>query len=279
MKIKVLGSAAAEAMPALWCECDTCKYAMQHGGKDLRRRTCYLLDDDTLVDFGPDIFWQASTFQVDLLAIRRIVLTHSHADHLSPVELLWRRKGFSVVSKKIKLFGNEAVKTRIIETVKQKDEAEALEKINAEYQLLEAGKVVNDEDLRILPLPANHAPEEKPLFYVFHRNQRSVLIANDTGFPGQEAWELLAKEKIDAAILDCCGGAHPIHGKNRNGHMGAEANIDFRNRMLEMGIIKQNTPVYANHFSHNALCTHQQLCDYFEPKGMKVAYDGMTIEI
>ena len=279
MKIRVLGSAAAEAMPALWCECSTCKYALQHGGKDLRRRTCYLLDDDTLVDYGPDIFWQVTTFKVDLLAIRRIVVTHSHVDHLNPVDLLWRRPGFSVVSKTVKLFGNEAVTGSIISTMQRESGIDQLDKIALENQILEAGKPVQDGDLQILPLPANHAPREKPLFYVFTRNKRSLLIANDTGFPSQEAWDLLATEKLDAAILDCCGGAHPVHGKNRHGHMGADTNIEFRQHMLELGIIQENTPVFANHFSHNALCTHEQLCQYLEPHGIQVAYDGLEFEI
>lgn len=60
MKIKVLGSAAAECCPALWCECEFCEKARNEGGKNLRRRTSYLIDDDTLVDLGPDFFWQSS---------------------------------------------------------------------------------------------------------------------------------------------------------------------------------------------------------------------------
>ncbi|NMA21042.1 MAG: MBL fold metallo-hydrolase [Lentisphaerae bacterium] len=279
MRVKVLGSAAAEAMPALWCECSTCKYALEHGGKDVRRRTCYLIDDDTLVDYGPDIFWQVTAFKVDLLAIRRIVVTHSHVDHFNPVDLLWRRPGFSVVSKTVKLLSNEAVIEKIRGTMQVESSIEGLAKIALESQTLEAGKPVFEGDLRILPLPANHAPNEKPLFYVFTRNNRSLLIANDTGFPSQEAWDLLAAEKLDAAILDCTGGAHPKHGKNRNGHMGADTNIEFRQQMLELGIIQEDTPVFANHFSHNALCTHEQLRKYLEPHGIQVAYDGLEIEI
>ena len=58
MILKVLGSAAAEAVPALWCECDTCRVARKNGGKDIRRRSSYLLDKDTIIDFGPDAFYR-----------------------------------------------------------------------------------------------------------------------------------------------------------------------------------------------------------------------------
>ncbi|MFA5205011.1 MAG: hypothetical protein WC708_11475 [Lentisphaeria bacterium] len=54
MQIKILGSAAAEGIPALWCECETCGQAREKGGKDIRQRASYLIDDDTMVDFGPD---------------------------------------------------------------------------------------------------------------------------------------------------------------------------------------------------------------------------------
>ena len=38
MKLKFLGTGAAEAIPALWCECELCQNAIRKGGKELRRR-------------------------------------------------------------------------------------------------------------------------------------------------------------------------------------------------------------------------------------------------
>ena len=81
MKLTFLGTAAAEGMPALWCECPTCAEAKKLGGKEIRRRCSYLLDGDTLIDFGPDAFWQSIEFNIDLTAIDRIVFTHAHSDH------------------------------------------------------------------------------------------------------------------------------------------------------------------------------------------------------
>ena len=84
MKFKYLGTAAAEVVPALWCTCDTCRKCRQNGGKDIRRRASYLIDDDTMVDFGPDANWQVREFGIDLSAIRRLLITHPHEDHLDP---------------------------------------------------------------------------------------------------------------------------------------------------------------------------------------------------
>ncbi|MBR4222457.1 MAG: hypothetical protein IKR81_14960 [Victivallales bacterium] len=56
MRLRILGSAAAEGWPAMFCSCPACQKARANGGKDLRRRTAYLLDEDTLIDYGPDIY-------------------------------------------------------------------------------------------------------------------------------------------------------------------------------------------------------------------------------
>ena len=81
MKVKFLGTAAAEGIPALWCECDVCRKAKQLKGKELRRRCSYFIDDDTIVDFGPDSYWQSMEFDVDLTLIKRVLFTHPHEDH------------------------------------------------------------------------------------------------------------------------------------------------------------------------------------------------------
>ena len=48
MKITYLGTAASEGWPAEFCECDICRAAMKRGGRDLRLRSCALIDDDLL---------------------------------------------------------------------------------------------------------------------------------------------------------------------------------------------------------------------------------------
>ena len=50
MKVQFLGTAAAEGIPAIWCECEVCRKAKELKGKELRRRCSYLIDTDTIVD-------------------------------------------------------------------------------------------------------------------------------------------------------------------------------------------------------------------------------------
>ena len=107
MRVKILGTAAAEACPAIFCECENCREIRRKGDpRDLRRRASYLLDEDTLIDFGPDAFFQAATFNIDWSQIRRILFTHSHLDHQNATELMWRHRGYSQCSRPLKVFGS-----------------------------------------------------------------------------------------------------------------------------------------------------------------------------
>ena len=51
MKIKFLGTAAAEAYPAMFCDCENCKKAESLGGKNIRTRSQALIENDMLIDF------------------------------------------------------------------------------------------------------------------------------------------------------------------------------------------------------------------------------------
>ena len=53
MKIRYLGTAAAEGWPALFCSCPICTKARAQGGKNLRTRTQAILDGELLLDFPP----------------------------------------------------------------------------------------------------------------------------------------------------------------------------------------------------------------------------------
>ena len=184
MKLKFLGTAAAEAIPALWCECEVCRKAKIRGGKEIRRRCSYLLDDDTLIDFGPDAYWQSIEFGIDLPSIDRIVFTHSHEDHLNPVDLFWRNSpGFSRVTKPLTVIGSR----RIFGTIMVYAGAVGV----SDFATLHLrpvpalpGERMRDGDLELLPLRANHDPHSDPLIYVFTRGGKSVSWRTTPGGSG-----------------------------------------------------------------------------------------------
>ena len=278
MRIQFLGTAAAEGIPALWCECPVCTKAMRDGGKELRRRCSYRIDSDTLVDFGPDAFWQATEFKIDLTKIKRIVFTHPHEDHLNVTDLYWRHTPcFSQVSHPLRIFGSRSIFRRIISCAALDGAAIDFDELQIEVNMLEDAKQVVDEDLEILPLRADHAPGREAQILVLRRNGRAVLLANDTGFLPEESWKALHGVKLDAAVIESTSALR--YADCRHGHMGANCSVAFRDELLKLGCIRKETPVFVNHFSHNGGANHQELVEWFAPHGIGVAWDGMVLEV
>jgi phosphoribosyl 1,2-cyclic phosphate phosphodiesterase len=281
MKITVLGSAAAEGIPSLWCNCETCRQAKLLGGKDIRRRTSYLIDDDTLVDLGPDFLWQVTAFNIDTVKLKQVVYTHSHFDHESPMELRWRCEGFAdKVQGTLQLYGNEQVHDFLMSLWNYCTHGHADFSANkCNFNVLEFGVPCQADNLQILPLKANHDTAEKCMLHLLTRNGKTVFISHDTGIYPDETWKLLEGKHIDLAFFDCTGGVDPVFGRNENHHSGGYTDAKLRQRLLEMGCLTEKTPCYVNHFSHNAHSLHHQMEEVLNPLGLQVAYDGLTIEL
>ena len=272
MKLTFLGTAAAEAMPAHFCVCETCKTARKNGGKDIRKRCCYLLNDDTLIDYGPDIWDQSIMYNFDLADIKRIFFTHSHEDHLDPVELIWRLPGYSAVEDFIDIYGDSNVHEKITARVDY-------EKAKMNKHQVNPGDVFHAGNFEILALRADHDPNSTPLNYVITENNKTILIANDTGFWDDANWELIKNygKKLDLAVIECTC-AFTLQDFSI-GHMSKKFTVLFKEKLQELGLTTEKTRFITNHFSHNGAPLQADMEKFFAPHDIKVAYDGMTVEI
>ncbi len=61
--------------------------------------------------------------------------------------------------------------------------------------------------------------------------------------------------------------------------MDANTATAFRDRLLELGCIAPETPVFVNLFSRNGGAFHSELEAFFAPHNIQVAYNGLTVEI
>ena len=100
MKIKFLGTAAAEGIPSLYCQCETCLEALSKKGRNIRTRCQSLIDDALLLDFGPDTYFHMITQEVRLDKIHHVLITHKHSDHFYKSDILFRRPGYACVVEK-----------------------------------------------------------------------------------------------------------------------------------------------------------------------------------
>ena len=150
MKITFLGTAAAEGMPALFCNCEYCKEARKRGGKNIRTRSQSLINDDLLIDFTADSYMHSIKHNIDLSKIDTLLVTHSHSDHFYP-------KGFESLKhsgKKINLVANENVKSILDKTVPKYELSLNRFIIAEDYTPIKLGRYT------VTSLPAYHALEK-----------------------------------------------------------------------------------------------------------------------
>jgi phosphoribosyl 1,2-cyclic phosphate phosphodiesterase len=272
VKLKILGSAAAEGWPGLFCECDTCREARELGGRNIRRRTAYAINDDLLVDFGPDSLWQVIEFGVDLLKIDDILFTHSHTDHMSPAQLGYRHRGYSSVTRSLRVHGNEQVMERLAQT------GRTAESMHLELHQIGPRQSFRAGDYRVTAFEAQHAAEnEDALNYAIEKGGRTLLIANDTGWWPAVTWEQVSGFRFDTVVLECTYGVR--EAEQRTHHLGSAATVAFRDELRRRGAIDESTHVVVNHFSHNGGANYDALCEWFAPYGIEVAYDGMALDV
>lgn len=269
----ILGSAAAEGWPALFCACEACEKARRLGGKNIRRRTSYRLGDRVQVDWGPDTYSACLTFGLDTSTLTHLVVTHSHGDHFVPQELFYRRPGFSQVpaGQVLTVHGSAPVRDALLAA-----SPEGLP-YQVAFSLLDPFvEHTLDDGVSVTPIPAAHAPQPGGAFnFIFTVGNRRLLIGNDTGWWEEPAWEFLAGQELDVIILDATYGPR----RQRQGHLGIHEVLEVREELRSLGALAPDGRCIANHFSHNGGLLHAQLEAFFEPHGIEVGYDGMVVEV
>ena len=117
MKIQILGTAAAEGWPALFCNCEACRRAREKGGKNIRTRAGTLIDDQLLIDFSADTYGNALRFGLDLSRIHTLLVTHDHEDHLYAEDLGTRYTWFAHLDARspetLLVYGNDRVGSQV----------------------------------------------------------------------------------------------------------------------------------------------------------------------
>ena len=110
MRIRYLGTAAAEGFPAVFCNCAACKMARELG--ELRTRSQVLIDETLLVDLPPETYYHTVRVGIDLSAVSHLLVTHSHTDHFYAQELVNRgyKFAYGMRAKTLRIYGDETVR-------------------------------------------------------------------------------------------------------------------------------------------------------------------------
>jgi len=279
MKVHLLGTGAAEGIPAFYCRCRVCREAAERGGVELRTRSSVFIDGTLKFDNGPDTYAQKVRHRLDLTAMTALVFTHAHEDHFTPTELIWRARNFiqAGVPKPLSVFGN-AVVGELLQSLCERyklDKGEFCDKLSLKFTQVEPFVPFATGPHTIHPVRATHDPNQVSHNYVVMRDGRAVLIGFDTGRYDEATWEYLSNFRLDCALMDCTTGQRP-EGVY---HMGLEDNLRVREEMLKRGIIDVRTRYVLTHISHGGGWLHTELKEHAAQAGMIAAFDGMVIDV
>ena len=276
MKLKYLGTAAAEGIPGLFCQCENCKKAMKLGGRNIRTRSQALVDDTLLLDFPPDTFLHTLYHGLDITKIRTCLVTHSHSDHLYAPDLEMRKQGFAIVDEPVLPFtvyaDESGYNTMITELAESRTQRSRILPVR-----IFPGTAFTAQGYRILPLRAAHSPKTSPVVYVVEKGGTSFGYFHDTSMLPEESRAALAqlRQPMKLVSLDCTEGTLPLHYV---GHMNVARCAEFRNMLLSAGAADEHTVFVLNHFSHNGENTvYDDLVPIAQREGFLVSYDGMEL--
>lgn len=277
LTITFLGTAAAEGIPAIFCNCPTCVAARKSRGKDLRTRSQILIGDDLLVDFPPESYIHSVQYGFDLSRVKTVLFTHSHMDHCAPADFVLRGAPYAqnMVAPALDIYGNADVLDVFAEQTRR--ELRPTIAPTLRLHLTKPYDTFAIDDYTVTALPACHNKNQVCLVYLIQAGGKAFLQLNDTGVLPDEVFDRLAARNVhlDAVAFDC------TYGNERRGagarHMGLLDAVDTREQLRARNLVDGNTQYILTHISHNAGLSHAALVDLAAPLNFTVAYDGLKL--
>ena len=276
MKIQYLGTAAAEGVPALFCECDNCKKARKLGGKNIRSRSQAIVDNTLLIDFPADTYMHFIAHDIALYAIKSCIITHSHQDHLYVDDIRMRANGnFAHVTDTehpLTFYADRAGYEKI------KDKTDAMSKKDADAVLIIPYESFEAEGYKITPLRASHAPKTSPVLYLIEKDGKTLFYSHDTGKYNDETMNYLEnlEKPLSLVSFDCTS---VCNDNIFSSHLNFAECVEYKKIFLEKGIADEKTIFVINHFSHNGKhVNHDELKDIAASEGFLSSYDGMEVD-
>ena len=275
MKLKFLGTAAAEAFPALFCACEKCVRARKLGGRNLRSRSQAMVDGKLLLDFPADTVMHTMQFGIDLAQVNHCLITHAHADHWTPDDLVYLKPSFThpdAAWEGFTIYGSKDLQPKLQTLWDSGTQHVTGVTVEPFVPFTVCGYTV-------IAMKACHGTEN-PYVYSISDGKKTLLYAHDTDIFPAETWDYLRSSGLyfDLISLDCNEGA--METLDYVGHGCLGQNLRFREMLKEVGAADDRTVFVTNHFSHNG----KDACyDDFAPMaaehGFLTSYDGMEVEV
>jgi phosphoribosyl 1,2-cyclic phosphate phosphodiesterase len=282
MKVHFLGTGASPCMPHPFCNCSACDHARAKGGRNCRRRSSLLINDDFLIDMGPDIATASYDQKVSLLGVKWCLQTHPHADHYDPEFIISRHPEWGYIpSATLTLIGSKETLQIMDATYETRCTYGSFFRPSVQNEMhLATVEIAPFEELSvgnysITGFPAKHAPGQGALMYCVANGKSAILYATDTSQIDKAVWSYLGSNNIalDAAVFDHTYGP----GRNGTDHLSADDIAAYAAMLRSERLLKPNGLVYGTHFSHEGMLEQEDLERLASGKGYHIAYDGLEI--
>lgn len=285
MKLRFLGTGASGGFPNPHCRCENCVAAREAGGKSIRMMCSAMIDDELLIDFGPDLNGACIRFGFDLADIRWVLQTHDHGDHLLPLHATiraanWAAKNARPITWYVNEVGLQAIRDgnrksweKIDLTIDEPGKDAALTIITiAPWQQLAFG------DYEVLTIPSNHGSAKQPMLFAIRKGDVSLLYASDTSELPADVWPRVAEHgwHFDTVVFDHNDGFQRAYSPTHSGSGGVLQEME---RMRAVGLVDDETRLYGTHLGHHSNTVHEIESARAQELGYDIAYDGLVIDV
>lgn len=280
MKITMLGTAAI-GYPLAFCNCENCKDARLHKGKSIRKRASVLINDDLIIDLGPDTQTAMTMYEKDMSQIKYLLQTHIHTDHYDEGLLCTRIPYMAMKGhNKLEIYAHPNCLKIMSEKVAAYENADFLtekgsNKLNIHSNSLDSGDIVEFGDYKVKAIECVHDVKNGSLLYVISQNNKNIFYATDTPTLTEKALKQLSGIKFDVIIMDHTFG----NVEYSFSHLNEKLFIEQIEKLREMNCIDCNTQIYGTHISHDGMGYHEVIEKRAISNGYNIAYDGMELDI
>ena len=271
-------------MPIPFCSCHVCTLARSAGGKNLRRRSSIAINDDLLVDIGPDIGTASFEFDIPLTDIGICLQTHAHEDHFDPEWVMSRHSeyGTTVANDLLIVGSRETLETMDAIIGRRWDYGSIFDPETQAALCIKLMPMVPFETIsigqyQVTGYPANHGTDRGCLLYSIEQDDQTLFYGTDTSVLSEEVWDHLRRNRarFDLVILDQTYGIG-LTSKPAD-HLASEDVVAHVDRFHQSALLKENARVYATHLSHEGCLEHHELDEYAQKHGYRMAFDGQRV--